>query len=290
MTGKRIIAYSLVALSVVFITWSCGCDKASNGDNVQSEAPPQTDPFNKTKKEAPPNDTVFAKGKIEQIAGLVFHEAVRGNAKIEDRLPLVVSLHGQGDKPDTSQFSDFGFPVRVVWPQAATPHEGGYQWFPFMTMEQPTPTLDLDIEHATVNVARFIKEYMKLRPTKGLPVIVGFSQGGMISLAMAVKFPDRIAAVHPISANLPSKLWPSLGSVDGKAPNDHLPRIRALHGTNDIIVAILPTQTTLKEMRASGYDVTSYEFDGVGHELTIEMGNILAVQLVESVRAAIAAQ
>ena len=259
---------------------ACGKDKPLQPEQRKepTQVAEKADPS--VPKESPPpvNNT-------KTIQGLRFFEAVRGDALPEETLPLVVSLHGQGDKPDTSQLSDFGFPVRVVWPQAPTLHEGGYQWFPFLAMDQPTPNLPEDIDAATARMAAFIKEYMTTRPTKGLPVVVGFSQGGMIALDLAIKHKDLIASVHPISAGLPKSLWPEKKPASHpEKQNSPLPTVRALHGTKDIIVPIDPTRELMRRMRQACYDVTFEEFEGAGHELTNPMGERMAIQLVDAVR------
>lgn len=274
--------YGGVLILTIVFAQSCSTD-TSKKKVAEEKSMASTAALNKAVVAAKSNS---ASTEPQRMNGLIFYEAIRGHAKPSDELPLVVSLHGQGDKPDTSQFPEFGFPVRVVWPQAPTRYEDGYQWFPFHTMERPTPTLVEDIENAVTRVSGFVEEYKKHRPTRGLPVWVGFSQGGMIALAQASSHPERVAAVHPISSDLPGKLRPSLSEIDERAKTDRLPRIRALHGIADAIVAIAPMRTTVETFRSSGYDVSLREFKGVGHELTPEMGDMLARELVESVRAA----
>jgi phospholipase/carboxylesterase len=106
---------------------------------------------------------------------------------------------------------------------------------------------------------------MRHRPTRGLPIVAGFSQGGMLSYALALRAPDRLRLAIPIAGELPDPLWPAQPASGKRLP------IRALHGTADVVIEIDGARKLVERMKSLSYDATLREFPGATHTITPEM-------------------
>jgi phospholipase/carboxylesterase len=179
----------------------------------------------------------------------------------EDTLePLIVALHGLGDRPESfiGLFKEFPVPARVVAPHSNEPFSDGYQWFP--PGDPSTDGSAPEMERAADTVATFIRNVTKTRPTVGKPLLVGFSQGGALSYAVAARHPEVIAASFPIGGWLPAPLWPP------KLPQGARP-IFAFHGTIDERVPLPRGRQAAAGLRDLGFDVHFEEIQGVGHSI-----------------------
>ena len=204
-----------------------------------------------------------------RAGGLDYLEAMRGGAKPSERVPMVILIHGLGDSPrqDWLDLVASDVRVRVVMPRAPLPwNAGGYAWFPFRVGDDQTASLAKTLEPAAQQLAAAIASLAAQRPTQGAPIVAGFSQGGMLSFALATKYPERYAFVLPIAGGLPAVMWP------GRAPAgaSRLP-IRALHGAEDSIVPIEPARRLVKHLQTLGFDAKLSEFPGLGHSIDPEV-------------------
>ena len=161
--------------------------------------------------------------------------------------PTVLALHGLGDSPASfsRMFDNMPGPARLLLPAGPHPWRGGYSWLA-----------------AGVSLARMADDI-----AAGLtePVAVtGFSQGGVLAFALAVRHPDRIIAAFPISGALPESLLPE------RAPKGS-PPIIALHGQDDTTVPVGPTKRMVHQLKRRGFDAELRTWPGVGHEVTPPM-------------------
>ena len=106
-------------------------------------------------------------------------------------------------------------------------------------------------------------------PTLGKPLLLGFSQGGMISFAMAVLHGASIDRALPLSGALPPPLWPRAGSTEPIAP------LTALHGTKDAVVPLAPTKQLVATLTERGFAAKLLPFEGIGHSLSPKMRSTL---------------
>jgi phospholipase/carboxylesterase len=106
---------------------------------------------------------------------------------------------------------------------------------------------------------------MKLRPTLGKPIVTGFSQGGILSFALATRYPTLFAAAFPLAGWLPPVLYPPA------ATKQKYPYIYAQHGARDTTVPTQKGRATIQGLRARGLRVDYREVPGVGHLVTSGM-------------------
>lgn len=196
-------------------------------------------------------------------AGLDYVERVTGGARAQARLPLIVALHGLGDRPRSfvHLFDGLDTQARVIVLRAPLPFHGGYSWFAM----GDDATLAVGIRQAAQRVERAMMELEKRRPTLGRPIVTGFSQGGMLSFAIAALYPTRIAAAYPMGGMLPAPLRPA------KRPAARLPEIIAMHGEADPRVPIGKSRSAVAALQALGYSAELEPFPGVGHAVPYAM-------------------
>jgi phospholipase/carboxylesterase len=192
-------------------------------------------------------------------------------------LPLVVAIHGLGDAPDRfcRLFDDFRARAHVACPRAFAKHgQSGWSWFPpgKKGAEQAA-----DIAAAADRLAAAVATHAASKPTTGKPIVVGFSQGGALSFALAVRHASAVRLAVPVGGWLPSDLRPGAGAA--VAP------IVALHGEADQRVPIDPTREAIGALVAAGAGVELKTFPGVGHSIPPEVRSALFAAILEALDA-----
>ncbi|MFT5683649.1 MAG: phospholipase/carboxylesterase [Myxococcota bacterium] len=169
---------------------------------------------------------------------------------------VVVAMHGLGDRPEgfVRLFETFSTPARVLLPAGPHPYSDGYSWFTAGRDDEAAFAADL-AEQADAIAAQLV----------GRPVVTGFSQGGMLAFAIAVRHPDRISAAYPVGGALPASLIPDRRRLGGS------PRIVALHGEDDTRVDYAATAAMIPALSAAGFDATLRSYPGVGHTISTQM-------------------
>jgi phospholipase/carboxylesterase len=203
--------------------------------------------------------------------GLRYLEIIRGDAKPNEKLPLLLVIHGLGDKPHRSWLEsidvDSKLKARMILPQAPTAYGDGFAWFPYRAGSLDQAELARGITQAAERLTRMLEVLKTQRPTRGKALVSGFSQGGMLSYALALSHPELIAYALPIGGMLPGQLWP----VSGAAADAHFPALRALHGTADTIVRFSVDDQLVRHLRELGYAAELVPFEGAGHTISAEM-------------------
>lgn len=201
--------------------------------------------------------------RTEARAGsLAYVERITADGDGAAKLPLVLALHGLGDSPESfvELFEGFELPARIIAPRAPDPFRVGTSWYP-IDDEERAPSV---IRERARLLARTLERARDERPTRGLPVVTGFSQGGVLSFALAAYHPEQIAAALPIAGMLPASLS---GFVALRAPL----AVVALHGRDDERITFERGKETAERLRAAGRDVTFHGFPGVGHHISPAM-------------------
>lgn len=205
-------------------------------------------------------------------------EITTGGATKDATLPMIVAIHGLGDRPEDfgSLFQGFEAKARVVLPRAPDSWGGGFSWFPFRPDADDRARAE-GIAKASELVATTIARLVMERPTRGKPIVTGFSQGGMLSFAIAARHPDAIAAAFPIGGVLPEPLWPRGPSAGGGL------EVVALHGESDTRVPIGPTRNGVEALARAGFQASIQTFPGVGHGIPAPMRTRLFELLASAV-------
>ncbi len=197
-----------------------------------------------------------------------------------ERLPLVVALHGLGDRAEG--FADLvqALPLRVrvvvldgvdPWPGGG----GGRQWFPMGSAEAEPAGFVRGVDAVAGALGALTRRY----PTCGLPVVTGFSQGAMLAYALAGKRQAVVAGVVPIAGRLPALHVPTPGTSTGSPV-----RVRGLHGDADPRISLADGQAAVEGLRAAGLDARMQVFPGVGHGIPGPVRAAMVAALSEMAR------
>ncbi|MFO0660596.1 MAG: alpha/beta fold hydrolase [Polyangiaceae bacterium] len=211
------------------------------------------------------SSTVLPDGTLSYI------EITTGQADASQPLPLVVGLHGFGDRPDNfiHVVKRLSVPARVVALRAPTKRDDGFSWFePVAKLsDRDGDAFATDISWAVSLVASTVEQLAKTKPTVGKPIVFGFSQGGMLSWAMAVAYPERVAAVLPIAGMLPRPLYPPPAPPNSPVPMSSLPPVFAFHGEADERVPFSQGARTARALESAGYPLKMQSFPNVQHTI-----------------------
>lgn len=175
-------------------------------------------------------------------------------------LATVVALHGLGDSPQAFVHALDGLPgpVRIVSVGGQEPWgDGGHAWWTRRVADGDWPELAGDVSAAADRLAPLLQALNSDPKVCGAPVVTGFSQGGMLSFALAGRHPEQLAGAVPVAGTV----------IDGVATQPYAVT-HALHGDADTRVPYAMTAEAVEALAAAGQPVTLRSFAGVQHTIT----------------------
>jgi phospholipase/carboxylesterase len=265
-----------LVLAGLLVSFACDTATKQPAAPAVEQTPTPADPA-PPEEEAPPSDD----SRYATAGDIAYAEVMLGGARPDDEVPMIVAIHGLGDEPlsFSTLFATFPEPARLVLPRGLDETEGGgWSWFPIRARDGDIEGLAQGIRKAADTIAPAIAELARERPTRGKPVVTGFSQGGMLSFTIAVFHPDLIEAAVPVGGWLPPPLWPT------EKRTQKSPRIVALHGTADNAVAFEPTKEATAHLKTLGWAVELKAYEGVRHVITPEIRRDLFDHLADAIR------
>ena len=218
-----------------------------------------------------------AVARAERPQPLPFVEIVTGGAHAGDELPLIIALHGRGDTAEAFAPLFRDLPVRARVAVLRPPHAWGrgQAWFigGWGHADKRAAIAAELLAHAD-RVAATAEAIRTSRPTRGKPVVMGFSQGGMLTWAVALKHPRAFAAAFPAAGFLFPEMLEQT-RVDGPA----MPPIVAFHGGVDPLVSVDDDRRGVRLLEKRGVRVDLRVYPGVQHELPPVLVNDLFAAL-----------
>ena len=203
--------------------------------------------------------------------------AKSGNAKY-----LVVFVHGYG--ADGNDLIGLADPLAehlpdVVFhapnaPQRCTGNPMGYQWFPIPWLDGSSEADAAEgMESAAAMLNNWLDETMKAEGVdEDHTLLVGFSQGTMMSLHIAPRRAEPLAGVVGFSGRL---MAPE--TLEDEAQS-HLP-ILLIHGDEDPVVPLQSLPEAADALTKVGYEVYTHISKGTGHGIAQD-GLQLALQFI----------
>ena len=203
---------------------------------------------------------------------LVEPAAAALQAETSGRLPLVVFLHGSGERgaDNEAQLKHFAgatateafqakhpcfvlavqCPADERWADVTPGTDGKPNWGAgLQTKAEPTRAL------RAVELA--LDEVMRTKPVDPDRVyLTGLSMGGFGSFDLAVRMPGRFAALVSVCG----------GGDPGRAAALRALPVMVAHGIDDPVVPIACSRVMADAIRAAGGSVTVREYPGVGHD------------------------
>ena len=201
-----------------------------------------------------------------EIAGVRYLEHMTGGARPDERVPMIVALHPMGGDPGAllPLLRPYRRRARLILPYGY-PSGGMYIWYDAVGDDVSAPVVTREADR----LAAAITALAAARPTVGKPLVTGFSQGGIMTFALAVTHPEVLAGAFPISGLLPPSLYPSAALSSMPRPAT-LPPIAAFHGASDLAVPTRGAHASIAELRRAGYTAELREYAGVEHDISDE--------------------
>ncbi|MFK7987450.1 MAG: alpha/beta hydrolase [Sandaracinaceae bacterium] len=194
-------------------------------------------------------------------------------------LPMVVYLHGRSSvpTPPNQAFYDLETPVRVIMPRGPARSGAGYAWMPVSARGGETPELTGALVENAARLARAMGEWRQRHPTRGRPIVMGFSQGGMLTMELALHHPEAISAAIPLAGWVPPTRMPARRDPYGPAI-----QIRGVHGSADPILSASRSVSVVRRLEALGYPADIEVVRGARHEMTLEMRELARERLQDA--------
>lgn len=178
----------------------------------------------------------------------------------------VIAIHGFGSNEEDllglGQHLDL--PLRFVAPRGPIELRhafgAGYAWFEFASLGQPEP----DSFHRSVELLVDFVNDVRTRhhiPAERL-ILMGFSQGAVMSIATALSVPDQIGGVVALSGYFPRP-------AQWTPPHDGLAGLPVLvtHGTADDVLPVEWGREAAEALQGLGADVRYEEF-AMAHQVS----------------------
>jgi phospholipase/carboxylesterase len=223
----------------------------------------------------PPAESTTERGLVTARSALHYERLTLGGAPADAELPWIVAFHGLGDTPrGFAQLFD-GLPLRahVYLAQAPISYGSGYDWFGERVTGDPE-RLALAIARRLEDATTLLDALAEQPRNHGDAVVTGFSQGGVMSFAVAAAGLRHVRAALPLAGWLPPSLAASGPSM----------ALYAFHGEEDGVVPFAATKQLLGSWQQRDRGVEYRAYPGVAHTISAEMHRDWAARLSELMR------
>lgn len=208
-------------------------------------------------KEPTPIDCYGVGGASGTIEGITYLETMRGGAQPGDRVPMVVVFHSRGAPPTgAASFPAIKGPARIIRPEGPRSLGNLPTWFELPSKTQNQAEWSRQMEETGAQVARFLAAITACRPTAGLPLVTGSSEGGHMAYLMASRYPSLVRGGVAVLGYLAQPLW-----------NARMAPTVGLHGTQDTAVPYARTQAYWDAMKSQGAALSTQTFNS-GHTVS----------------------
>ncbi len=216
---------------------------------------------------ADPFDPEPAVGLVSSANDTYEYEVfVHPDVDTDQPLPMIIALHGRGGSPEwfLRMVRNHPLPVRWVFPRAPRQFALGRSWFS-RSVRRDKDTVTRELGDVTKRLAVLLDRLPQAFPTTGRPIVVGYSQGGILAWSLAVHYGEQLDMAVPIAGFLPPSLLSS-SDTEQRAP------VVALHGRHDRTIRLRAARQTVRKVkRTGGASARLRTYQNAGHELTPKM-------------------
>lgn len=192
-------------------------------------------------------------------------------------LPLLVVMHWSKSTPaellEAVRYVDLDAPARIVAIEGFERDGEGFSWWR-RTRPAPEPAdPDRDdelislLQERAARLATLLGAIQRHFGSATPPVVSGISQGGDLSIMLAVHHPQAIAAALPIGSRFPSRLWPPRRATPPPHRDAH-PLLDAFQGIADPVAPFPALERAISTLSSRGLPVQLHPFPNVKHEVT----------------------
>jgi phospholipase/carboxylesterase len=196
---------------------------------------------------------------------LSLHHLVREPKIKLEKNPLLLLLHGYGsNEEDLFSFAS-ELPEEYYVISARAPYDmmyGSYAWYAINFDAEENKFSDLNQARTSRDlIANFIDELIATYPIDEQKItLIGFSQGTILSYAVALSYPQKVQRVVAISGYLNTEI-----AAENYAQNDFKNlKIFASHGTVDQVIPIDWARKAKPALDGLGIETTYKEYP-IGH-------------------------
>ena len=172
----------------------------------------------------------------------------------QDSKKLLIALHGLGDSMEGYRWVPraFDFPwLNTLLINAPDAYYGGFSWYDFA--EQP----GIGIQRSR----KLLFDLLEILDGQGFPpeniVLLGFSQGCLMTLEVGIRYPRLFAGLVGISgyAHEPENL------IKEKSPVAEQQKFLITHGTQDPLIPFADVKKQMQQLKAAGLNIEWHEFN-----------------------------
>ena len=196
------------------------------------------------------------------------HNVRRPEVEQDGRPPLLLLLHGIGSNEDDLFSLAPYLDGRLLLVSARAPlvlGPGAFGWF---NIEFTPQGIVADLDEARQSYLTLLGFTGELLETYGADparlYLLGFSQGAMMSLSVALTRPDRVAGVAALSGRLPAHLLPEVNAETLRG----MP-VFVAHGLYDPVIPVEWGRAAREALASLPVELTYREYP-MGHEVTME--------------------
>jgi phospholipase/carboxylesterase len=196
---------------------------------------------------------------------LSLHHRVREPKIKKDKNPLLLLLHGYGSNEDDLFSFATELPEDYYVISARAPYDmmyGSYAWYAINFDADENKFSDINQARESRDIiSNFIDELVVEYPIDASNVtLIGFSQGSILSYAVALSYPKKIQRVVAMSGYLNTEI-----AIDDFAKNDFTNlKIFASHGTVDQVIPVEWARKSIPVIQSLGIAIVYKEYP-VGH-------------------------
>ncbi|MEI7772267.1 MAG: alpha/beta hydrolase-fold protein [Chloroflexales bacterium] len=187
--------------------------------------------------------------------------------------PLLIMLHGYGsNERDLFDLGDYLDPrLHIVSPRGVLNLGFGFAWYHLGGVPGSLVPDPATRAHARAVLSSLVSDLPgRLGTDPQRTYLLGFSQGAIMSLALAAHIPGQIAGIIPVSGYLdPDSLDAPLPAAVADLP------ILQIHGTEDEVIRVAAARRTRDFLTPVAKRYTYQEYP-IGH--TISMDGLLLIQ------------
>lgn len=191
--------------------------------------------------------------------------------------PMIIFLHGYGSNEEDlfelkNEFlSDYTY-LSVRAPMEL--YQGSYQWFTLQAPLASSQDAQQQVKDHAILLQKFIAEaVIKYKTSAQKVLLIGFSQGAIMSYELAIKNPSAVKGIIALSGRISPLLLPEI------TPGMDLGKLAVFigHGTKDDRIHVRDAVSANDVLSKTSITPEYHEYPGLGHSINMtELADIKA--------------